>query len=234
MKRITLSLLFAGLLGAQTFPSITAIQPTDPVASGPAIINGNFDAIVTYLPFLLVGYTGSGAPAINCVAGFDIYTDITNQAVYFCVATNTWITSPGFTFNVTIGGNLTAGGFGQFGASGTEGCVHPHDTSLGDHPICATTTGITGVSPSYIPTEGGSNNAIAGSITGYTLAPGICANVQLAHTLQAGANTFTYNSGSAVAIKSHLNPANNIGTGYAATGFVSLCYNGTVWLDMAQ
>jgi hypothetical protein len=86
----------------------------------------------------------------------------------------------------------------------------------------------------YIATESGSANAIAGSLTNANLYPGVCVQVQLAHTLQAGSNTFALNGGTALAIKSHLNPANNIANAYAATGVVSLCYNGSVWLDMGQ
>jgi hypothetical protein len=37
-----------------------------------------------------------------------------------------------------------------------------------------------------------------------------------------------------VAIKSHYNIANNIATVYAATGVITMIYDGTEWLDMAQ
>ena len=88
----------------------------------------------------------------------------------------------------------------------------------------------------YIGTETGSNNAIAGTLTNApTLVTGLEVTVSLAsHTLQAGSNTFNYAGGGALSIKSHFNPANNIGTAYALASFVTLRFNGSVWLDMAQ
>lgn len=84
-------------------------------------------------------------------------------------------------------------------------------------------------------TENGANNAIvtpAGS--GPALATQLVIRVLLAHTLQAGANTLAYNGGAAVAIKSHRNPASDIGAAYAVGAVISLLYNGTVWLDQSQ
>ncbi len=87
----------------------------------------------------------------------------------------------------------------------------------------------------YIATENGANNAIAcAAASGPALVAGLAVKVQLAHTLQAGANTFAYNGGSALAIKSHYNTSNNIGTAYAATGVISLEYNGTLWMDVTE
>ena len=87
----------------------------------------------------------------------------------------------------------------------------------------------------YIGTENGANNAIATQASsGPALTAGLVITLQLAHSLQAGANTFAYLGGSALAIKKHTNPASDIGVGYAATGVITLEYNGTLWLDMAQ
>lgn len=86
----------------------------------------------------------------------------------------------------------------------------------------------------FIATETGANNAIAGALPGVTLVPGLMVVIQLAHTLQAGANTFNLNGGGALAIKSHSNVATDIGTAYAATGIIDLVYNGTLWLDMSK
>lgn len=99
-----------------------------------------------------------------------------------------------------------------------------YNTQISNRPI------VTGL------TDTGSNNAIAtsSSSTAPALSAGLIVVVQLAHTLQAGANTFAYNSGSALAIKSGFNTSNNIGTAYAATGVIVLYYNGTVWLDLKQ
>jgi hypothetical protein len=35
-------------------------------------------------------FTGAGVPSQNCSTGRDFYTDTAGQALYFCVATNTW------------------------------------------------------------------------------------------------------------------------------------------------
>ncbi len=91
----------------------------------------------------------------------------------------------------------------------------------------------------YIASETGSNNAIAGALIDAALgvvplAAGLEVVVKLAHTLQAGANTFDFNGGGAVVIKSSRNAANNIGVAYAATGVIKLLYDGTQWLDMNQ
>ena len=56
-------------------------------------------------------------------------------------------------------------------------------------------------------------------------------------TLQAGAlgaNTLAVNGGSAIAIRSHLNPANNPTLGYSGASYLMCVYNGTYWLDMSQ
>ena len=88
----------------------------------------------------------------------------------------------------------------------------------------------------YIATEGGANNAIAATFGGAALQDGLTLTVKLAHTLQAGANTFNLNGGGAVSIKSSRNPANDIGTAYAATGTITLLYDSTgpYWLDVSQ
>lgn len=93
--------------------------------------------------------------------------------------------------------------------------------------------------PNYIATEGGANNAITGALldangVAVPLAAGLEVVVKLAHTLQAGANTFNFNGGGAVAIKSHFNVATDIATAYAATGVIRLQYSGAAWFDMSQ
>jgi hypothetical protein len=91
----------------------------------------------------------------------------------------------------------------------------------------------------YIASETGANNAIAGALldaagVAVPLSAGLLVTILLGHTLQAGANTFALNGGAAKNIKSHRNAANNIATAYAATGIVTMVYDGTEWLDMSQ
>ncbi len=91
-----------------------------------------------------------------------------------------------------------------------------------------------GLPNTYIATEGGANNAITGTLANVPLVAGLSVTIKLAHTLQAGANTFAYNGGGALGIKSSRNVANDIGTAYASTGVVTLVYDGTRWLDASQ
>lgn len=90
----------------------------------------------------------------------------------------------------------------------------------------------------FIAIESGANNAIAGSLgginAGVSVAAGLQVSILLKHTLQAGANTFALNSGAAVAIKSHLNKANNIATAYAVGSIVTLVFDGAIWQDISQ
>lgn len=98
------------------------------------------------------------------------------------------------------------------------------------------TTGIdASLGSNYIATENGANNAIACAAgSGPALQAGLLVTIQLAHSLQAGANTFAYNGGAAVAIKEGTNAANNLGAGVVATALVSLQYDGTVWRLIGQ
>lgn len=89
-------------------------------------------------------------------------------------------------------------------------------------------------SVNYIATENGANNAIAcAAASGPALAIGLVVTVLLAHSLQAGANTFAYNGGATAAIKLNTNPATDIGTAYVSGGVIVLFYNGTVWMELS-
>jgi hypothetical protein len=123
------------------------------------------------------------------------------------------------------------------GAPGTWVAAGP--VPVGNLPAAAVTGAFTPyTTANFIATETGSANAIAGALqdlggNNVTLAAGLCVTVKLAHTLQAGANTFALN-GTVKNIKSHFNSANNIGTAYAATGYWSGCYDATEWLDASE
>ncbi len=89
--------------------------------------------------------------------------------------------------------------------------------------------------PVFAATEVGSNNAIQVNAAA-NLPPirvGLVVYVLLAHTLQAGPNTFTYTISSALPIVSHFNTANNIATGYT-TGIICLVFDGSHWEDLSQ
>ena len=86
----------------------------------------------------------------------------------------------------------------------------------------------------YAALDAGASNAITASIPGLPQVKGTCVAVVLANTLQAGADTFALNGGTAKNIKSHYNAANNIGTAYANTGVWKGCYDGTEYLDESE
>jgi hypothetical protein len=92
--------------------------------------------------------------------------------------------------------------------------------------------------PVVAVTDNGANNAIASPVGSQPLYTGLVVAVTLAHSEAAGANTFAYAGGAALAIRSSFNPANNIATAYVATGLQYLSYaviagTGT-WLDINQ
>lgn len=98
---------------------------------------------------------------------------------------------------------------------------------------------ITATKINYIASETGATNAIIGALVdsagnAIPLAAGLSVSILLAHTLQAGANTFALNGGAAKNIKSHFNVANNIGTAYAVGSIVGLIYDGTQFQDQSQ
>jgi hypothetical protein len=92
--------------------------------------------------------------------------------------------------------------------------------------------------PNFISSETGSNNAIAGALVdsagvAVPLAAGLRVVQVLAHTLQAGANAYVFNTVSK-SIKKHTNAATDLSIAYAATGIIDMTYDGTQWLDMSQ
>jgi hypothetical protein len=87
----------------------------------------------------------------------------------------------------------------------------------------------------FIPVTGGANNALTGSLAGlFAYYPGLQISFIAGFTLQIGANTININGLGAKAIKSHLNPANNIAAAYAVGAIVTLIYDGTQFLDISQ
>jgi hypothetical protein len=117
-----------------------------------------------------------------------------------------------------VNGNIVLGNGGQY--------IQLQDRLL-------STAGTQSTTYNYIASETGSNNAIAGALS-LTQAVGLEVEIVLAHTLQAGANTFAYNGGSALPITKHTNPASNLTVAYAVGGVIKLICDGTHWLDLSQ
>ena len=95
---------------------------------------------------------------------------------------------------------------------------------------------ITTTFPSLITNENGANNAIAfPANSAPALEVGTVYQIKLAHTLQAGPNTLAANgSSTAMSIKSHRNPANDIATPYVVGAIIAVIYDGTVFQDLSQ
>jgi len=142
-----------------------------------------------------------------------------NEVTVANAATGTAVALTATGGDTDIGMTLGAKGAGKLSLPGTGAKVTPQAWN-------------------YIASETGSNNAIAGALTDASavavpLVAGLRVSVLLAHSLQAGANTFVFNTVSK-SIKSHRNPANDIGTAYVSGGSVELMYDGTQWQDMSQ
>lgn len=155
----------------------------------------------------------------------------------------TAVTGAGITDTVAIStGNAAATGIKVVNiATGTPGTSGNNRVTIGGgatSKFSVNAVFTTATAANYIATESGSNNAIAGALTdasgvNVALAAGLRVIVQLAHSLQAGANTFVFN-GTSKNIKSHFNVANNIATAYAATGAIELLYDGVQFVDCSQ
>lgn len=224
--------------------------------SVPAVL-GDFSLIPLTTPVggavTVVGTAGAATVTYKVVAKSSLGTTAASSAITTTTAnatqsstnynTITWNPVPGaLSYDIyRTAGGATQGKIANVLSTAT---LSLNDTGLAGDSATAPTVNSTGqirlgVTSNFIATETGSNNAIAGALTDESggnvpLTTGLRVTVALAHTLQAGANTFAFNGGSAASIKSHNNAATDIGTAYAATGYIDLVYNGTVWLDMSQ
>jgi hypothetical protein len=155
----------------------------------------------------------SSLPALNFTAGvnYTVESNFINQA-----GSGTAITAAGgVTFLTPFENNVFAGSL-----SISTGVIQ---------------RGLLWSSQNFIGAETGANNAIAGFLP-VPVTDGLRVIIRLAHSLQAGANTFAYSGGAALPIRSSRNPAANIAAGYAVNGFVTLLYDGSApqWLDQNQ
>jgi hypothetical protein len=144
-------------------------------------------------------------------------------------------------------GNMTSPYYLAWG-TGTSVFSNPLDTQIGrcgvsmlcigDASSSAASNGkirVANVNYAGSGTENGASNAIACAAgCGPTLTPGLVLTIQLGHSLRAGANTFAYNGGAALAIKKHLDASSNLTNAYTSSGVIQLEYNGSIWLDLSQ
>lgn len=179
---------------------------------------------------------GSGAPTINIA-------DVSTAGATIAIAGAA--TATGNTDSVAIlNGSSVGTGIKTLSIlTGTPGSTNNNRMVVGDTGKNTSCTFYANLTQAGITngtnTETGSNNAIAAGLNDANsnpipFGPGLFITVILSHSLQAGANTFNYNGTGAVAIKSHYNPANNIGIAYVSGGVIQMLYNGTVWLDLSQ
>lgn len=189
---------------------VTAANFTNPPQTTEEILDGSgpftSGALLPLLPSVVLGPVDRlSGPVGNCASGFEGQLwEIKNANTNIIGAT---ITSASGTFHVLAG------------CDGTNLYV----------------AAAAGGSNAVVFGTGGTNNAITVTLPGATLTPGQCFTAILSNSLQAGANTITLNgTGGAVALKSSLQPANNIATAYVAGGTLSACYDGAKWQDLKQ
>lgn len=221
----------SGATAITLFPQTTGVVTVGAAAGTGDVVLGSSSATQS----VLIG----GGAGISTVS----IANVTVAGANVNVATAA--TGAGITDTVAIAtGNAAATGIKVVNiATGTPGTAGNNRVTLGgtvaDSRVTVKADFVALRVANYIATEGGANNAITGSLTdaGGTNVPlvaGLKVVVKLAHTLQAGANTFDFNGGGAVAIKMHTNAASDLGTAYAATGIIELMWDGTAWLDMSQ
>lgn len=221
----------SGATAIKLIPQTTGVVTIGATAGTGDVVVGSSSATQT----VKIG-DGAGVSTVN-LANVSVAGANVNMA--------TAVTGAGITDTVSIStGNAAATGVKVVNIlTGTPGTAGNNRLTMGgtvaDSRVTIKANFVSLRSANYIATEGGANNAITGSLTdaGGTNVPlvaGLRVVVKLAHTLQAGANTFDFNGGGALAIKSHLNIANDIATAYAVTGIIELMYDGALWVDMSQ
>jgi hypothetical protein len=235
----------SGILQSPFFGDINVVALTTPVnvVATPQGTAGSTSISYKVTALSQSGHTAASSAGSTTTANATLSATnsviVTFNSVPGALSYNIYRTSTNGTSPTTTGliGNVPASSEGTTLSFLDTGLAGDSSTA----PTTNTTGGITsagGVSgvggANFLATENGANNAIATPAGGPALATGLIVYVQLAHTLQAGANTFAYSGGSALAIKSHFNTANNIATAYAATGIIGLIYNGTLWLDLSE
>lgn len=196
-------------------------------AQGPYYVSGSFNVITNNS----IGAASGSTPVL-----------------YLPMSPNTNM-SGNFIFNASGGGvgfQCDSGGSIAFasnviGGTVTNNCAMAQlNTMTGTSSIISTAVLTAGTTENWIATQGGSNNAITLTLTdsngvAVPLVNGLRLTFRLStNTLQAGANTIVFNGSSAKDLKSSRNPANNIGTAYAAGGMVSVMYDGVRFMDLSQ
>lgn len=218
-----------------------AIQNEGPVL----IVNSNFGGVAAIAQTMTMQFAGTFT-LINA----RIDTSLTTYAAIFNLlpySINT-VVSPdaGVTLNrlpdilagtslvlggaLTVPGTLGVTGLATMGAITSSGAINMNGGVL-RAPNATAYIGTV----NYVGGTAGVNNAITTTVgQGPPLATGLCISAILSNTLQAGANTLSYLSAGAIAIKSSKTLA-NISTAWAQPGAVIvLCYNGANWLDVSQ
>jgi hypothetical protein len=223
-------------------PMFTNVRFTNKSSSTAAVANINYPLFG--LKFVNCTFSNAGTGDAAVLSGarratflgnhFDV-SDVGGRALVLQAGSGAEVNS-----DIVFSGNLFGfNGVTPTTAIATDTAAHAGILFSGNKingPVSWAATGTKNVwdsGPNYIASETGANNAIAGALVGLPLIAGIQVQVQLAHTLQAGANTFALN-GTSKNIKSARNVANNIGTAYAATGTITLLYDGTQWVDVSQ
>ncbi len=116
--------------------------------------------------------------------------------------------------------------------------------SLGQWALTVTKATVTGAliayqDANYIASETGANNALVAALLDesgnvVTVAAGLRVSIKLAHSLQAGANTFNLNAHGTDSVKKASNPATDLAVTAVSGSILSLVFDGTVWQVTGQ
>lgn len=149
------------------------------------------------------------------------------------------VTGAGITDTVAIAtGNAAATGIKIVNiATGTPGTSGNNKVTIGGGTTSAATVNAvarTYQDWNYIATESGANNALVAALldaggNAVTVAAGLRVSIKLAHSLQAGANTFNLNSHGTDAVKKTSNPATDLSVTAVSGSILTMIFDGTVW-----
>lgn len=188
--------------------------------------------------------------SFNVITNNSIGTSSGSTPVLYLPSSGHTTFSNNFLFNASGGGvgfQCDAGGGSlSFSSNVIMGTIANNcpttvlNVMTGTANVISTAVLTSGTTENWIATQGGSNNAITLTLNDSQGSPvplvqGLKLTFRLStNTLQAGANTIVFNGSAAKDLKSSRNPANNIGTAYAAGGMVSVMYDGVRFMDLSQ
>lgn len=185
--------------------------------------------------------SSSGTQAVKIGNGAGVVTvNIANVSVAGVTVTVAGaVTGAGITDTVAIAtGNAAATGIKVVNiATGTPGTSGNNRVTIGGGATSAVSVNAAATTYqdwNYIATESGANNALVAALlnaagAAVTVAAGLRVSIKLAHSLQAGANTFNLNSHGTDSVKKTSNPATDLSVTAVSGSILTMIFDGTVW-----